>query len=133
MQDRPTYDELLEAIEVFLDREIVPNTPGSRGFHARVAANALRIVRRELEHREAQLVEEWRGLDNLLGPAEQPDTTSALADALRERNRQLGERIRSGEADEGPFAERVREHVRQTIAEKLCVTDPSLLERSEPS
>ena len=49
MQDRPTADELLAAIERFLEEEIVPNTPGSRGFHARVAANSIRILRRELE------------------------------------------------------------------------------------
>lgn len=131
MQDRPTYDELLSAIETFLDKEVVPNTPGSRGFHARVAVNALRIVRRELEHREGQLLAEWEGLDALLGPADHPAALDALADALRERNRQLAERIRSGDADEGAFAERVREHVRRTVAEKLRVSDPALLERSE--
>ena len=58
MQDRPTYDELLAAVEYFLDIEIVPNVPGARGFHARVAANAIRIVRRELELEDEQLVAE---------------------------------------------------------------------------
>ncbi|KKK50539.1 hypothetical protein LCGC14_3124020, partial [marine sediment metagenome] len=48
MQDRPTYDELLAAVERFLSQEIVPNTEGARRFHARVAANVLGIVRREL-------------------------------------------------------------------------------------
>jgi hypothetical protein len=130
MQDRPTYDELLEAIETFLDREIVPNVPGSRGFHARVAANALRIVRRELERREGQLVAEWQGLDALLGKAERPVTLAALADSIRERNRVLAERIRAGEADEGAFAAQVRDHVHRTVADKLRVSDPGLLERS---
>lgn len=130
MQDRPTYDELLEAIETFLDKEIVPNVPGSRGFHARVAANAIRIIRRELEHREEQLLAEWQGLDTLLGPAERPATLDALADALRTRNQQLAERIRAGDADEGDFARQVREHVHRTVAEKLRVSDPGLLERS---
>ncbi|HET8944258.1 MAG TPA: DUF6285 domain-containing protein [Dehalococcoidia bacterium] len=131
MQDRPTYDELLSAIETFLDKEIVPNVPGSRGFHARVAANALRIVRRELEHREGQLVTEWQGLDELLGREERPPTLEALVKALHDRNKRLAERIRGGEADEGGFAERVREHVTRTVAEKLRVSDPGLLERSE--
>ncbi len=54
MQDRPSYDELLAAVEHFLDTEIVPNVPGSRGFHARVAANAIRIVRRELSSEEVE-------------------------------------------------------------------------------
>ncbi len=133
MQDRPTYDELLAAIETFLDKEIVPNVPGSRGFHARVAANALRIVRRELQHREEQLIAEWQGLDALLGVAERPPTIAALAEALRERNQQLADRIGGGDADKGEFAARVREHVLRTAADKLRVTDPGLLERSEPS
>ncbi len=55
MQDRPTYDELLAAVERFLSQEIVPNTEGARRFHARVAANVLGIVRRELEREEEQL------------------------------------------------------------------------------
>lgn len=130
MQDRPTYDELLAAIETFLDKEIVPNVPGSRGFHARVAANALRIVRRELAQREDQLLAEWQGLDELLGTAERPATIAALADALHERNRQLADRIRRGDADEGDFAVQVRAHVHRTAADKLRVSDPGLLERS---
>jgi hypothetical protein len=128
MQDRPTYDELLEAIETFLDREIVPNVPGSRGFHARVAANALRIVRRELDQREGA-VAEWEGLATL-GAVERPATIAALADALRDRNAELCERIRAGDADDGPFAAAVRGHVTRTISEKLRVSDPGLLERS---
>ena len=131
MQDRPTYDELLAAIETFLDKEIVPNVPGSRGFHARVAANAIRIIRRELEGREEQLLAEWQGLDTLLGPAERPATLDALANALRTRNAKLCELIRNGDADEDDFARRVREHVHRTVAEKLRVSDPALLERSD--
>jgi hypothetical protein len=131
MQDRPTYDELLEAIETFLDKEIVPNMPGSRGFHARVAANALRIVRRELAEREGQLLGEWEGLDGLLGAVEQPGTLEELATAVRERNAELAHRIREGDADNGPFAVATREHVRRTVKEKLRVSDPGLLERGE--
>jgi len=130
VQDRPTYDELLEAIETFLDKEIMPNVPGSRGFHARVAANALRIIRRELAHREEQLLNEWQDLDALLGVAQHPATLDALATALRERNEELASRIRKGDADDGEFAGAVREHVVRTIAAKLRVSDPGLLERS---
>ena len=130
MQARPTYDELLEAIETFLDKEIVPNVPGSRGFHARVAANAIRIIRRELEGREEQLLAEWQGLDALLGPAERPATIAALAEALQERNRQLAGRIRNGDADDGEFAAQVRVHVHRTVADKLRVSNPGLLDRS---
>jgi len=133
MQDRPTYDELLSAVEAFLDAEIVPNLEGARGFHARVAANALRTVRRELAAEDKHLAAEWAGLDVLLGRVEAPGGRAALRDAIRGRNAELCARIRRGEADSGPFAEQVREHVRRTVRDKLSVSDPGLLERSEAS
>ena len=130
MQDRPSYDELLAAVEHFLDTEIVPNVPGSRGFHARVAANAIRIVRRELSNEEGQLAAEWSGLDAVLGPAERPAGREELRSALRERNEALSALIRNGDADEGETARKVFEHVQRTVRDKLTVTDPALLERS---
>src|SRR5688500_3186666 len=108
MQDRPTYHELLSAIERFLDEEIVPNIPGSRGFHARVAANAVGTIRRELEAEDEQLTAEWAGLDRLLGPAECPSNRAALREAIAARNAELCERIRRGDADDGGFGEKVR-------------------------
>ena len=130
MQDRPTYDELLAAVEHFLDTEIVPNVPGSRGFHARVAANAIRIIRRELSNEEDQLAAEWSGLDAVLGPAERPAGREQLRTARLERNEALCTLIRSGDADDGEAARKVLEHVQRTVRDKLTVSDPALLERS---
>lgn len=130
MQDRPTYDELLAAIEHFLDAEVVPNLEGARGFHARVAANALRTVRRELADEDEHLSAQWEGLDALLGPAEPPTDRAGLREGLSTRNVELCERIRAGEADGGPFADDVRAHIRGTVRHKLSVSDPGLLERS---
>lgn len=48
MQDRPTAELLLEAVAVFLREQVVPATQGPLAYHARVAANALDIARREL-------------------------------------------------------------------------------------
>ena len=127
MQDRPTYDELLAAVERFLDDEVVPNSEGARRFHGRVAANVIRTVRRELEREEEQLANEWAGLDGLLGPAEQPESRSALRDAVAERTTGLCERIRAGEADGEPFRAATLAHVRQTVREKLLVTNPGWL------
>ena len=129
MQDRPTHDELLAAVEHFLDAEIVPNVPGSRGFHARVAANAIRIVRRELSSEEELLASEWSGLDAVLGPAERPARREQLRTALRERNEALCALIRGGDSD-GEAARQVFDHVRRTVRDKLTVSDPPLLERS---
>ena len=48
MQDRPTAELLLEAVAAALRERVVPATQGPLAFHARVAANALDIARREL-------------------------------------------------------------------------------------
>src|SRR2546425_12348702 len=116
MQDRPTTDELLGAIEAFLDSEVVPNLAGSRGFHSRVAANAIRIVRRELALSEEQMAAEWEGLNEGLGRRAKPATQKALAKAIRARNAELCERIRAGDAESTTDAGRLFEHVRQRVA-----------------
>jgi aminoglycoside phosphotransferase (APT) family kinase protein len=46
---RPTVSELLEAVREYLLGSVMPATTGQLAFHARVAANALAIVARELE------------------------------------------------------------------------------------
>lgn len=46
---RPTASELLEAVREFLTSQVMPGTSGQLAFHARVAANVLGIVARELE------------------------------------------------------------------------------------
>ena len=48
MQDRPTAEQLLQAVAAFLREQVVPSTHGPLAFHARVAANALDIARREI-------------------------------------------------------------------------------------
>lgn len=45
---RPTAAELIEAVTEFLTTEVAAATDGAVNFHTRVAANALRIVQREL-------------------------------------------------------------------------------------
>ncbi|MCH8007377.1 MAG: hypothetical protein IIC91_00780 [Chloroflexi bacterium] len=128
MQDRPNYDELLAAVERFLDDEVVAKGEGAQRFHGRVAANVIRIVRRELEHEEAQLASEWESLDTLLGEAPRPRDRAALRLVLAQRNEELSERIRSGDADGGDFRDAVLAHVRETIRDKLAVTNPGWLE-----
>jgi hypothetical protein len=131
MHDRPTADELLRAVEVLLDEQLVPALEGARKYNARVAANVVRIVRRELQHEERQLDSEWRGLDHILGPAPRPTTLAALKAQLVERNRELADRIREGDADAGPFRDLVLAHVRDTVHAKLEVADPAWLRESD--
>jgi hypothetical protein len=68
---RPTAAELVAAVADFLDNDVRNATDGQVSFHARVAANVLRIVERELL--------DDRAAPNLLG---YPDETS-LAAAIR--------------------------------------------------
>ena len=125
MQDRPTYDELLAAVERFLDDEIVAKSDGARRYQGRVAANVLRLVRRELAREEKALDREWDGLDALLGASDRPDTRAALRDALAERNDELCARIRAGDADAGTFRDASLGHVRRTVRDKMLVSNPS--------
>jgi aminoglycoside phosphotransferase (APT) family kinase protein len=46
---RPTASELLDAVSGFLTSDVMPATTGQLAFHARVAANVLGIVAREIE------------------------------------------------------------------------------------
>jgi len=128
MQDRPTYKELLEAVQQFLENEVVPALDGPKKFHARVAANLLAIVRRELQTETAQLAGEWNGLNALLGAAEpMPADRDELRRRLRERTTELCSRIRHGEADSGVWRPAVLDHVRQTVTAKLEVANPKYL------
>lgn len=45
---RPTAAELVAAVAEFLETDVREHTSGSVNFHARVAANVLRTVEREL-------------------------------------------------------------------------------------
>ncbi|MCV7197500.1 DUF6285 domain-containing protein [Mycobacterium angelicum] len=45
---RPTAAELVAAVAEFLEKDVREATDGQVNFHARVAANALRMVEREL-------------------------------------------------------------------------------------
>jgi hypothetical protein len=73
---RPTAAELVAAVADFLDHEVRDAVTGSVNFHARVAANALRMVQRELL--AARPLEVTAALDHL-GVADE----STLAEAIR--------------------------------------------------
>jgi hypothetical protein len=112
MYDRPTLIELVGAVRDFVERQAMPKLEGRVGFHARVATNALAIVERQLRQGpEAEAAERER-LRALLGR----DGT------LEEQNRELCERIRSGEL--GLDTPGLGEHLRATTLAKLSVDQP---------
>lgn len=100
---RPTAAELIAAVADFLDND-VRAVGGQVGFHARVAANVLRIVERELLDSSAALVRE--SLD-ALGFADE----TALAQAIRE-----------GHLDGRP--DEVMELLRAVVRHRLSIDHP---------
>jgi hypothetical protein len=129
MQDRPTALELLEAVRAFVEDDVAPALDRRQRFHALVAANLLAVVRRELEGEEAQLTAEWDRLREVLGHRDEPLPAgrAAFRTRVREWTEELAERIRRGEADAGEMATAVREHVSETVREKLQVANPRLV------
>ena len=129
MQDRPSAIELLEAAAQFIDRDIVPVTEGARQFQARVAANVMRIVAREIAIEESQLRDEVAALAALLRTEPQnAPSLSEMRETARELNDVLSEKIRSGEADSSAWRADVLRVVRKLVEEKLRVANPRYLE-----
>jgi hypothetical protein len=129
MNDRPTAAELLAAVERFLEESAVPALEGPAKYHARVAANVVRIVARELATEDEHATREWDGLAALLGDAPKPAERAALADAIRARNVELVRRIRAGDADTGPWRDILIEHLSRVVADKLDVAQPPRRDR----
>ena len=86
MLDAPTPVEILEVVAAMIRDQLVPQLPPDAVFHARVAANAIDLVRRQLLTGDALEAASLSRLQQLLG--HQGD-----APALE---RELCERIRSG-------------------------------------
>lgn len=130
MQDRPTLDELLEAVAGYLRDDVMANTTGRTNFHGRVAMNVVKMVRREIASVEDHYAREWDGLDHLLGVEPMPPHLNAVREALLIRNRKLSELIRTGDADSGDRRKEVITHLRRTIHDKLKVSNPALAAES---
>ena len=76
-------------------------------FHARVAANVVAMVAREIETADAHERGEWLRLGALLGSDEEaPGGREARRAALLARNEELARRIRAGRGRRGPVARR---------------------------
>lgn len=127
MQDSPTARELIEAVTQFLNTEIAPTLADPRlKFRALVAANVLTIVGRELDIGAVQASAEQARLVGLLGDAVTQENVSANVERMTQ---ELAQKIRAGEADDGPFHDAVFAHIEQTVTEKLQIANPKYLER----
>jgi uncharacterized protein DUF6285 len=113
MQDPPSITELLEATASFLREVAVPQLTGHASFHARVAANALDIVKRELELRPSAERDEHARLQALLH----------TDGSLEHLNALLSRRIAAGEIDlQTPG---VAEHLWATTLAKVAIDQPT--------
>jgi hypothetical protein len=128
MQDRPTSVELLEAAADFVDRELVPTIEGARQFQARIVANVMRVVAREIKMEDPLVRSEVKALARLLG-RDAPHLHSL--DDLRKAAAGMGEdltaKIRAGDADDGDWRREVLAVVRQSVEDKLRIANPRYL------
>jgi hypothetical protein len=113
MMDQPSGAEILGAVARYLRETLLPKLPPEAVFHTRVAANAVDLVRRQLEQGEALERDELERLRALLGE------DGALADL----NRKLSERIAAGEIGEATPG--LMEHLWSTTLAKMAVDQPS--------
>ena len=111
--DLPHSCELLGSVREFLHDEIMPATDGRRKFLARVAANSLDIVARELALGPAQLAAEQHRLLTLLGHE----------DSLAGLRWRLVNGLRDRSID--PNRDGLAAHLRNTVVNRLAIDQPS--------
>jgi len=128
MQDQPTPSEIIGAVAAFLKTVVAPQTAGALSFQARVAANALEMMRRQLDLAPAEDAAEHARLTSLLG---RDGDLAAL-------NADLAHRIETGAMDLSTPG--LTEHLWATTLAKLAVDQPtyaayqaSLAERGRPA
>ena len=104
--DAPDMGQLVEAVREWLERDVMPGTEGRLSFHARVAANMLKIVERELA----------------LAPEHEARHRERLATLGVSDDTELAAAIRTGALDHR--IEEVRAVVRDSVLDKLAVANP---------
>lgn len=108
--DVPTAAELIEAVREWIEGDVLTATEGRLRFHARVAANVLAIVERELA----------------FGPEQAEDHSARLARLGVASDAELASRIRArdllGDPDE------LIALLRESVVDKLRVANPRYLE-----
>ena len=112
MYDQPGPLEQLTTVATFLRDQVVPRLDGQLAFHARVAANMLDIVARQID----------------LGPAAERDELARLlgllghGGTLDELNRDLCQAIANGTI--GAQTPGLTEHLWRVALDKLAVDQP---------
>lgn len=98
--DLPTAEQLVAAVRGWLADDLSPQLTGASRFHARVAANMLAIVERELAVGPAHAVAHRARLD-VLGVADDAELAAAIRDgSLDDRMDEVAASIRASLVDE---------------------------------
>ncbi len=116
MQNTPTPDELLELVARYLTDVAMPLLPPAAAFHARVAANVLHVVRRQVELAPRQDAAELERLAALgvIADVAHPDLPAA--------NEALAKAIAEGRIE--PTDPALLAHLWQSTFERLAVDQP---------
>ncbi|HSZ53228.1 MAG TPA: DUF6285 domain-containing protein [Caulobacteraceae bacterium] len=113
MYDPPAPPEILAAVARFLKEEVAPATTGHLSFQARVAANALEMMRRQLELGPGEDAAERARLQALLG----------MDGDLLTLTTELSRRIAAGEADLSTPG--LADHLWASALAKMAVDQPT--------
>jgi hypothetical protein len=113
MLDRPRGADILTAVSKLLRETLMPQLPANAAFQARVAANAIDLVAREINFGETVEREALERLQALL----------SRDGSLDELEAELSGRIRRGELDlESPG---LADHLWQTTLDKMKIDQPA--------
>ena len=108
--DAPSAAELVEAVQEWMERDVLPSVDGRLRFHTRVAINVLGMVQREIELGPQHAQRHRERLDQL-GVADD----AALAAAIRDRT--MDDRV-----------DELRELLSAAVDDKLAVANPKYLD-----
>ena len=113
MLDQPNAADILTAVSKLLRETLMPQLPGNAAFQARVAANAVDLVAREINYGETVEREALTRLRTLL----------SRDGSLEELETDLSGRIRRGELD--LQSNGLADHLWLTTLDKMKIDQPS--------
>ncbi|EMJ47745.1 DUF6285 domain-containing protein [Leptospira santarosai] len=125
MQDKPTSADLLEAIQDFLMKEVLPQFKDKEllSYKTLVSWNMLGVVSREIRSGEEALDKELGRLVELLDKSSVfPSTLNEKKKLAHDWNMELLERIRKEKLSSENS--RYWNHVKETVKEKVEITNP---------
>ena len=117
MLDQPSGPDILDAVARLLRELLVPQLQGHAAFQARVAANAVDLVAREMRLGPAA---EAAALPRLRSLLQRPDATAADLPTLEA---DLAARLRSG--DIHPDAPGLQDHLWTSTLAKMAIDQPT--------